>query len=125
LALAEEPDREGALESLISVYEHLGLHAEAAAVCGRLARVYEVPELRAQALFRQGEILRSGLGDLGAANDAYLRASDLDPTFVPTLLRLVHYYWSEGDFTNLVDIGAQLLEARGAEALAQDGVALM
>jgi tetratricopeptide (TPR) repeat protein len=125
LVLAEEPDREGALEALVSVYEHLGLHAEAAALCARLARVYEAPELRAQALFRQGEILRSGLGDMGAANDAYLRASDLDPTYVPTLLRLVHYYWGEGDFANLVDIGAQLREGRGAESLAQDGVGLM
>ena len=125
LALAEEPDREGALEALVAVYEHLGLHAEAAALCGRLARVYEAPELRAQALYRQGEILRSGLGDLAAANDAYLRASDLDPSFVPTLLRLVHYYWSEGDFANLVQIGAELLETRGAEGLARDGVALM
>ena len=78
--LAEEPDHEGAIEALISVYEHLDLHAQAAALCGRLARVYGAPELRAQALFRQGEILRARLGDLAAANDAYLRASDLDPT---------------------------------------------
>jgi tetratricopeptide (TPR) repeat protein len=125
LVLAEEPDGERALEALASVYEHLGLYAEAAALCVRLARVYETPELRAQALYRQGEILRSGLGDLAAANDAYLRASDLDPGFVPTLLRLVHYYWGEGDFANLAEIGAELLRARGPEALAQEGVGLM
>ena len=125
LVLAEEPDREGALEALVAVYEHLDMHAQAAGLCARLARVYEAPELRAQALYRQGEILRSGLGDLAAANDAYLRASDLDPSFVPTLLRLVHYYWSEGDFANLVEIGAELLRTRSPEALAQDGVGLM
>src|SRR5205814_2019986 len=50
---------------------------------------------------------------------------DLDPSFVPTLLRLVHYYWSEGDFANLVEIGAELLKSRGPEALAHDGVGLM
>jgi hypothetical protein len=109
----------------VSVYDHLGLYAEAAALCGRLARVYGPAELRAQSLYRQGEILRSRLGDLAAANDAYLRASDLDPTFVPTLLRLVHYYWGEGDFANLTQIGAELLADRGAEALARDGVGLM
>jgi tetratricopeptide (TPR) repeat protein len=125
LVLAEEPDREGALEGLIAVYEHLGLHAEAAELCGRLARVYADPELRAQALYRQGEILRSRLGDLAAANDAYLRASDLDPSFVPTLLRLVHYYWDEGDFTNLTEVGSELLKTRGAETLGQEGVGLM
>jgi tetratricopeptide (TPR) repeat protein len=125
LVLAEDPEREGALEALVGVYEHLGMYTEAAAVCERLARVYAAPELRAQALYHQGEILRERLGDLSAANDAYLRASDLDPTFVPTLLRLVHYYWSEGDFANLVEIGAELMRGRGPEALAADGVGLM
>jgi tetratricopeptide (TPR) repeat protein len=125
LVLAEEPDREVALEVLVPVYEHLQLGDQAAALCERLARVYSEPERRARALYRQGEILRLR-GDRAAANDAYLRACDLDPASLPTLVRLAEYYWAEGDFANLADIGAELVSAAdGANATLGPDVGLM
>jgi tetratricopeptide (TPR) repeat protein len=97
MALASEPDRAGVLECLVETYQRLGLHREAAASCERLARKLDDPHKKAEALFRRGEILRVALGDLAGANDAYLRSSDLDPSFAPTLARLVTYYWERGD----------------------------
>ncbi len=123
--LSESPDREGALESLVAVYERLGLHREAADVCERLARVCKDSTRRAEALFRQGEILRVGVGDAAAANDAYLRSSDLDPTYVPTLLRLAEYYWAAGDLRNVGEIGAELSKTQSAASLGESGVGLV
>ena len=109
MALASEPDRAGVLEGLVETYQRLGLHREAAASCERLARKLDDPHKKAEALFRRGEILRVALGDLAGANDAYLRSSDLDPSFAPTLARLVTYYWERGDLPNLAEVGGGLL----------------
>lgn len=112
MALASEPSSVPTLETLITTYERMGLHRDAAASCERLARLLPEPTKKAQALFREGEILRS-LGDGEAANDAFLRASDLDPTFGPTLARLVVYYWNRGDWANLRDVGRDYLASSG------------
>ena len=111
MALASDPDRTGVLECLVDTYQRLGLHHEAAASCERLARKLVDPHERAAALYRRGEILRVALGDLDGANDAYLRSSDLDPSFAPTLARLVTYYWQRGDFANLAEVGSGLIRA--------------
>lgn len=125
LVIAEEPNREAALEILVTVYQKLGLAREAAILCGRLSRLYTDPDRRAEALYRQGEILRTSLGDLAAANDAYLRSSDLDPGFAPTLIRLVFYYWDEGDYGNLVEVGSTLVRSLPPERLAEEDVGLL
>ena len=108
MALASDPDRTGVVESLVEAYQQLGLHREAAASCERLARKLDDPLKKAEVLYRRGEILRA-LGDLDGANDAYLRSSDLDPSFAPTLARLVAYYWGRGDLTNLAEVGGNLI----------------
>jgi tetratricopeptide (TPR) repeat protein len=112
LVLAQDPTRQGSLELLVEVYERLGLFKEAAAACVRLARLNFDPTRRAAILYRQGEILRAHLGDDAGAFDAYLKSSDLDPRFVPTMVRLVPYFWGEGDFGSLGDIATDL-EAAG------------
>ena len=111
MALASDPDRAGVLEFLVETYQRLGLHREAAASCERLARKLDDPHKRAEALYRRGEILRVALGDLDGASDAYLRSSDLDPSFAPTLARLVTYYWERGDLSNLAEVGSGLIRA--------------
>jgi Tfp pilus assembly protein PilF len=108
LVLAQDPSRQMALELLVEVYERLGLFREAAQSCVRLARLNFDPTRRAAILYRQGEILRAHLGDDEAAFDAYLKSSDLDPRYVPTMVRLVPYFWAEGDFASLGDIAAGL-----------------
>jgi tetratricopeptide (TPR) repeat protein len=101
LALASEPDRPSTLELLATCYGRLGLHRDAAAMCERLSRTLADPSKKAEALFRKGEVLRTSLADVEGANEAYLRASDLDPSFAPTLGRLVAYYWARADLTQL------------------------
>ena len=109
MALASDANRPGVVECLVETYQRLGLHREAAASCERLAREFDDPHKRAEALYRKGEILRGALGDLDGANDAYLRSSDLDPGFAPTLARLVAYYWERGDLVNLAEVGGGLI----------------
>ncbi|HSZ83627.1 MAG TPA: tetratricopeptide repeat protein, partial [Polyangia bacterium] len=108
LVLAQDPTRQTALELLVEVYERLGLYKEAAQSCVRLARLNFDPTRRAAILFRQGTILQAHLGDDAAAFDAFLKSSDLDPGFVPTMVRLVPYFWREGDFSSLGEIAGDL-----------------
>ena len=112
LVLAQDPTRQTALELLVEVYERLELFKEAAQSCVRLARLNFDPTRRAAILYRQGEILRAHLGDAAGAFDAYLKSSDLDPRYVPTMVRLVACFWADGDFASLGDIAGDL-EAAG------------
>ena len=111
MALASDSERAGVLESLVETYQRLGLHREAAASCERLARRLDDPRKQAEALYHRGEILRVAVGDLDGANDAYLRSSDIDPSFAPTLARLVTYYWERGDLSNLAEVGSGLIRS--------------
>jgi tetratricopeptide (TPR) repeat protein len=112
LVLAQDPSRVAALELLVEVYERLSLFREAAQACARLSRLYFEPARRAAILYRQGEILRAYLDDDSAAFDAFLKSADLDPRFVPTMVRLVHYFWANGDWGAVGDVAGDL-EAAG------------
>jgi tetratricopeptide (TPR) repeat protein len=125
LALASEPDRASTLELLATCYGRLGLHRDAAAMCERLARTLTDPSKKAEVLFRKGEILRSSLADVEGANEAFLRACDLDPSFAPTLGRLVAYYWARADLPNLADVGADLVSAAPIPRADQDDLGLL
>ena len=111
LVLGQDPARAPALELLLEAYDNLDMPAEAARVCARLARLYFEPSRRAAALYRQAEILRTQLENPGAALDAYLRSSDLDPGFVPARLRLVDHFWNVGDLDVVADLANDLSEA--------------
>ncbi len=126
LVLSQLPMEARALELLARIYQDQHAWHEAADALGRLSRLVREPSERAELLFRRGEILRLGLGDLEHANDAYLKAADLLPTHAPTLRRLVSYYYGEGDFVALKEV-ARDLEALGqplAEAATEAGLGL-
>lgn len=125
MVLSAEPERIEAVELLVSITLALGRHKEAAELCGQLSRLHVSPARRAECLYRQGEILREHVGDTDAANDAYLRSCDLDPTFAPTLGRLVPYFWAAGDLKSVVDLGSELIRGRGAALLGTDDVGLL
>jgi tetratricopeptide (TPR) repeat protein len=107
----QDPGRIPALELLAQTYQKLAMPREAAAVCGRLARLYPERGQRAAVLFRQAEIRRTQLSDPAGALDAYLRSSDADPRFVPSRRRLVDHYWSEGDLDVVADLAGDLAGA--------------
>ncbi|MBN2576742.1 MAG: hypothetical protein JXP73_19415 [Deltaproteobacteria bacterium] len=125
LTLASEPDRASTQELLVTTYSRLGLHRDAAAMCERLSRVLADPSKKAEALFREGEILRTALGDPEGASDAYLRASDHDPSYAPALARLVTYYWTRGDLAKLADVGGDLVQASPVPKVDQDDLGLL
>jgi tetratricopeptide (TPR) repeat protein len=125
LALASDPDRASTLELLTATYQKAGLFREAAAMCERLSRVLADPAKKAEALFRKGEILRTALADNESAIEAYLRASDLDPSFAPNLARLVSYYWSRGELASLIDVGVDLVQSEPTPKIDRDDVGLL
>ncbi|MGZ3427522.1 MAG: tetratricopeptide repeat protein, partial [Polyangia bacterium] len=93
---------------LARIYIEQQAWPEAAEALGRLSRLVREPAERAELLYRRGEVLRLGLGDLEHANDAYLKAADLHPTHVPTLRRLIAYYYGDGDFAALKEVAREL-----------------
>jgi tetratricopeptide (TPR) repeat protein len=113
LVLAQDPARRDALEALVQIYLDLAAWEEAADTFSRLSQLAEEPAQRAELLFRRGEVLRQGLGDLERANDSFLKAADLHPAHAPTLRRLVSYYYHEGDHGSLAEV-VRDLEAIGA-----------
>jgi len=113
LVLSQDPGRADVLEQLVVLYIDQQAWEEAADAYLRLSFLADRAERRADLLFRRGEILRLGLDDLERANDAYLKAADLHPSHTPTLRRLVHYYFREGDMASVVDVTREL-EGLGA-----------
>jgi tetratricopeptide (TPR) repeat protein len=125
LTLASEPDRASTLELLTTTYTRLGLHRDAATMCERLSRVLTDPPRKAEALFRKGEILRVSLADPEGASEAYLRASDLDPSYSPPLGRLVTYYWDCAEMGKLADVGGDLVQASPTPRLVENDLGLL
>ncbi|HWM84451.1 MAG TPA: tetratricopeptide repeat protein, partial [Kofleriaceae bacterium] len=111
--LADEPKSITALSSLLALYSEAGDYASAARVLRSLISLTPAPAQRAELLYRLGEMCRRGLGDPDLAADSYLKAIDLDPDHLPTLRRLLDYYWQAGDNKNLLDV-ARDLDKRGA-----------
>ncbi len=110
LVLAEEPTRVSALELLLDLYSREREWDSAVDALGRLSRLANAPEDRAERLFQMGEICRIHLRSEERASDAYLKASDLDPNHVPTLRRLVGYYWRNADLAGLAEVADELEE---------------
>lgn len=111
--LADEPKSITALSSLLALYGEAGDYASAARVLRSLIALTPAPAQRAELLYRLGELSRRGLGDPDLAADSYLKAIDLDPDHLPTLRRLLDYYWQAGDIKNLLDVALDL-DKRGA-----------
>lgn len=79
----------------------------------QLVPLAPTPTERAEQLYRLGEAMLIHLGDVDRADDAFLRASDLDPSHVPTLRRLLDVYWRADDPGALVEVASQLAQSGG------------
>lgn len=108
LVVAEEPHHARSLEALAELYVERGNWGGAARALRTLAGLATAPEARAALLYRLGELLLNRLGDVVGADDAFLRASDLDPGHAPTLRQLVDVYWRSGDTGALLDVANEL-----------------
>jgi tetratricopeptide (TPR) repeat protein len=66
------------------------------------------PLERAERLYRLGEAILVHLGDVDRADDVFLRVSDLNPSHLPTLRRLLDVYWRADDPGALVEVATEL-----------------
>lgn len=124
-ALADEPKSITALSNLHDLYRNRGDHTATARVLVALVGLTPSPIQRADLLYQLGEIYREKLDDIDRSTDAYLKAIDLDPDNLPTLRRLLDFYWKTGDRKNLLDVASDL-DGKGAlidDAISRDSAA--
>ena len=112
------PHHAYAIEQLSEVYIAKNDWPTAARYLFQLVPLAPSPRERAERLYRLGEVVLQHLGDVDRADDVFLRASDLDPTHVPTLRRLLDVYWRADDPASLHDVSLQLASS-GALATGQ------
>ncbi|MFT3699046.1 MAG: hypothetical protein QM831_38225 [Kofleriaceae bacterium] len=106
--IRDHPHHAFAIEQLAEVHIARGDWHTATRYLYQLVPLAPSPGERAERLYRLGEAVLSHLGDVDRADDVFLRASDLDPSHVPTLRRLLDVYWRADDPAALVDVSAQL-----------------
>ena len=104
----DHPHHAHALEQLAEVHVAKGDWSTAARFLYQLVPLAPTPGERAERLYRLGEAVLVHLGDVDRADDVFLRASDLDPTHLPTLRRLIDVYWRADDPGALVEVCTQL-----------------
>jgi tetratricopeptide (TPR) repeat protein len=109
----DHPHHAPSIEMLSEMYISKGDWHTASRYLFQLVPLAPTPGERAERLYRLGEAVLVHLGDLDRADDAFLRASDLDPTHVPTLRRLLDVYWRGDDPGALVEVAAELARSGG------------
>jgi tetratricopeptide (TPR) repeat protein len=104
----DHPHHAAALEQLASIYTTKGDWKTATRYLYQLVPLAPTARERADRLYRLGEAVLVHLGDVERADDVFLRASDLDPSHVPTLRRLLDVYWRADDPAALVEVAGAL-----------------
>jgi lipopolysaccharide biosynthesis regulator YciM len=104
----DHPHHAGALEQLADIYVAKGDWRTATRYLYQLVPLAPSARERAERLYRLGEAMLLHLGDVDRADDVFLRASDLDPSHVPTLRRLLDVYWRADDPAALVEVATEL-----------------
>ncbi len=108
LVLSEAPTDQDALRALIGIYSNRQQYHKATQTLEKLMSLIPSASQRAELLYEMGELYRTQLGDPNLAADAFLKAIDLAPNHVPTVRRLVDYYYHTNDDTALKEMVAHL-----------------
>lgn len=114
--LRDYPDNVTAIEKLAEIYAMREDWPTAARYLYQLVPFAPTPGERAERLYRLGDTILSRLGDVERADDAFLRASDLDPSHLPTLCRLLDVYWRADDPAALVEVARQLISCNALQS---------
>jgi tetratricopeptide (TPR) repeat protein len=109
----DHPHHATALEQLADLHVARGDWPTATRYLYQLVPLATSAGQRAERLFSLGEAILVHLGDVDRADDVFLRASDVDPTHVPTLRRLLDVYWRADDPAALVDVASELASTGG------------
>jgi tetratricopeptide (TPR) repeat protein len=104
----DHPHHGPSIEQLAEMYIAKGDWPTATRYLYQLVPLAPTTTERAERLFRLGDALLVHLGDIDRADDVFLRASDLNPTHVPTLRRLLDVYWRADDPGALVEVASEL-----------------
>jgi Tfp pilus assembly protein PilF len=107
---AEDPLHAAALAELAELYGARGNWPAAARTVRALVGLADTPAKKAELLHKSGAIAIDHLADAAAADDAFLKASDLDPAHAPTLRRLLDVYWRADDPDALSEVATELVE---------------
>jgi len=109
----DHPHHAPSIELLAEMYIAKGDWQTASRYLFQLVPLAPTPAERADRLYRLGEAVLVHLGDIDRADDVFLRASDLNPSHVPTLRRLLDVYWRADDPGALVEVATQLSRGGG------------
>jgi Tfp pilus assembly protein PilF len=105
--LADDPHHDDSLAALVELHAAAGNFAGASrALRARVARAG--PPGKKAALHQRAGELALAQGELRAADDEFLKASDLDPAHAPTLRRLLDVYWRADDPDALGEVATEL-----------------
>jgi tetratricopeptide (TPR) repeat protein len=107
--LTDDPLNAVALDGLVDLYRTIGDPQKGLRHLRTLIAHTERPELRARRLHQLGMLL-ADTGDHAAADDAFLRAADLDPGEAGTMRRLLDTYWRAGEVDDLVEVATELAQ---------------
>ncbi len=104
----DHPHHPPSIELTADMYIAKGDWKTATRYLYQLVPLAPTPHERAERLYRLGEAILVHLGDIDRADDVFLRASDLNPSHVPTLRRLLDVYWRADDPGALVEVASEL-----------------
>jgi len=104
----DHPHHPPSIELLAEMYIAKGDWKTATRFLYQLVPLAPTATERADHLYRLGEAILVHLGDIDRADDVFLRASDLNPSHVPTLRRLLDVYWRADDPGALVEVASEL-----------------
>jgi Tfp pilus assembly protein PilF len=116
LVLGDDPQNPIALDGLVAHHRANEEWNLAARYLRTLVARSERADLKASRLLQLGDLYAGPIGDPGAADDCYLRASDLDPGSVAATMRLVDVYWRAGEKGALLDVVVELGQRRALDS---------
>jgi len=92
------PNHAEALQALTRLYEKTEAYEKTVELLERRAQLAEVRSQKVELYHRAGELTAERLGDAKQAEARFMRALELDPTYVPAMTALVEIYRKNGEF---------------------------
>jgi tetratricopeptide (TPR) repeat protein len=92
------PNHAEALQALTRLYEKTEKFDKTVELLERRALLAEVRSQKVELYHKAGELTAERLGDAHKAEARFMRALELDPTYVPSMTELVEIYRKNGEF---------------------------
>jgi tetratricopeptide (TPR) repeat protein len=106
-----QPQNLGALHALERVFEKHGQYDKLVSCLERETDLTQETDLVLGLLYRAGTILDEQIGDQTAAKQRFLKALEIDPSFVPALASLGRIHYRAGQWDDLLNMYRRELDA--------------